>query len=45
MPRTMLQLRIEALIHHLDQAQTTSVWKQTLDLKTFDVDSVLWATR
>ena len=42
MPRTMLQLRIEALIHHLDQAQTTSVWKQTLDLKTFDVDSVLW---
>lgn len=42
MPRTMLQLRIEALSRHLEAAQDPSVWKQTLDLPKFNVDDTLW---
>ncbi len=42
MPRTMLQLRIEALAEHLEQAQDPSVWKSTLDLPQFNVDDYLW---
>jgi hypothetical protein len=42
MPRTMLQLRIEALRQHLEKAQDSSVWKQTLELPKFDVEDRLW---
>ncbi|MGY5893007.1 hypothetical protein [Blastococcus deserti] len=38
----MLQLRIEALGQHLDQAQDPSVWKQQLELEKFNVDNQLW---
>jgi hypothetical protein len=38
----MLQVRIEALSQHLEQAQDPSVWKQTLDLPLFNVDDRLW---
>ena len=38
----MLQLRIEALSHHLEQAQHPDAWKQKLELNTFDVDDDLW---
>src|SRR3712207_220820 len=42
MPRTMLQLRMESLSRHLDQAQDPSVWKQRLALTQFNVDGELW---
>lgn len=42
MPRNMLQLRIEALGRHLEQALDPSVWKQTLYLPEFNVDDLLW---
>ena len=42
MPRTMLQLRIDALRHYLEEAEEPSVWKQTLELPKFNVDDVLW---
>jgi hypothetical protein len=42
MPRSMLELRIEALKRHLEQALDPSVWKQTLVLPMFNVDDLLW---
>jgi hypothetical protein len=42
MPRTMLQLRIDALSQHLDQAEDPSGWKQLLELPKFNVDDKLW---
>ncbi len=42
MPRTMLQVRIDALCHHLEQAQHPDTWKKKLVLNAFDVDDGLW---
>jgi hypothetical protein len=42
MVRTMLQLRIEALGQHLEQAQDPSVWRQSLHLPSFNVNDRMW---
>lgn len=42
MPRSMLQLRMQALERHLRDAEDPSTWKDTLALENFFVDDVLW---
>jgi hypothetical protein len=42
MPRTMLQLRMQALERHLREAQDPSRWKDNLVLERFVVDEELW---
>jgi hypothetical protein len=42
MPRTMLQVRLQALERHIQEAQDPSKWKDTLALERFVVDDKLW---
>jgi hypothetical protein len=42
MPRTMLQVRMQALARHLEEAQDPSNWKENLDLQNVVVDEDLW---
>jgi hypothetical protein len=42
MPRSMLQLRMQALARHLEDAEDPSTWKDTLALENFFVDDELW---